>query len=84
MNGVRKGLRLDFVDNGPGIANVELALRDGYTTSTGLGLGLSGVAPTHERVRDRVEGRRWYARECDPMDMSDANDVPDCRPLERR
>jgi serine/threonine-protein kinase RsbT len=42
VNGVRKGLRLDFVDRGPGIANVELALRDGYTTGTGLGLGLSG------------------------------------------
>jgi serine/threonine-protein kinase RsbT len=42
VNGARKGLRLDFVDDGPGIANLELALRDGYTTRTGLGLGLSG------------------------------------------
>ena len=42
MNGARRGLRLDFVDDGPGIANLELALRDGYTTRTGLGLGLSG------------------------------------------
>ena len=42
LNGARRGLRLDFVDDGPGIANLELALRDGYTTSTGLGLGLSG------------------------------------------
>jgi serine/threonine-protein kinase RsbT len=42
VNGARKGLRLDFVDRGPGIANLELALRDGYTTGTGLGLGLSG------------------------------------------
>jgi serine/threonine-protein kinase RsbT len=41
-NGTRRGLRLDFVDTGPGIDNVELALRDGYTTGTGLGLGLSG------------------------------------------
>jgi serine/threonine-protein kinase RsbT len=41
-NGIRKGLRLDFVDTGPGIANIELALRDGYTTGGGLGLGLSG------------------------------------------
>ena len=41
-NGARKGLRLDFTDTGPGIANIELALRDGYTTGTGLGLGLSG------------------------------------------
>ena len=42
VNGGRKGLRLDFVDSGPGIPNIELALRDGYTTGTGLGLGLSG------------------------------------------
>lgn len=42
VDGPRQGLKLDFVDNGPGIANLELALRDGYTTGTGLGLGLSG------------------------------------------
>lgn len=41
--GDRRGLRLTFVDTGPGIADVELALRDGYTTGTGLGLGLSGA-----------------------------------------
>ncbi len=38
----RRGLRLTFEDQGPGIADVELALRDGYTTGGGLGLGLSG------------------------------------------
>jgi serine/threonine-protein kinase RsbT len=42
VNGQRNGLRLDFEDTGPGIPNMELALRDGYTTGTGLGLGLSG------------------------------------------
>ncbi|HEY7426796.1 MAG TPA: anti-sigma regulatory factor [Gemmataceae bacterium] len=40
--GARKGLRLTFEDQGPGIANIELAMRDGYTTGNGLGLGLSG------------------------------------------
>jgi serine/threonine-protein kinase RsbT len=40
--GVRKGLRLTFEDQGPGIVDIELALKDGYTTGTGLGLGLSG------------------------------------------
>lgn len=40
--GIRKGLRLIFEDQGPGIADIELALRDGYTTGSGLGLGLSG------------------------------------------
>jgi serine/threonine-protein kinase RsbT len=40
--GLRKGLRLTFEDSGPGIADVDLALKDGYTTGGGLGLGLSG------------------------------------------
>lgn len=39
----RSGLRLVFEDKGPGIADIELALRDGYTTGTGLGLGLNGA-----------------------------------------
>jgi serine/threonine-protein kinase RsbT len=42
-NGVRRGLRLSFEDKGPGIANVEEALRDGFSTSGGLGFGLSGA-----------------------------------------
>jgi serine/threonine-protein kinase RsbT len=41
--GARRGLRLIFEDNGPGIANIELAMKDGYTTGNGLGLGLSGA-----------------------------------------
>lgn len=40
--GSRKGLRIIFEDQGPGIADIELALRDGYTTGGGLGLGLGG------------------------------------------
>jgi serine/threonine-protein kinase RsbT len=40
--GVRKGLRLVFEDHGPGIADIELALRDGFSTGEGLGLGLGG------------------------------------------
>lgn len=39
----RRGLRLTFEDRGPGIADVALALKDGFTTGTGLGLGLSGA-----------------------------------------
>ena len=38
----RTGLRLSFEDKGPGIPDVELALRDGYTSGSGLGIGLSG------------------------------------------
>jgi serine/threonine-protein kinase RsbT len=36
------GLRLDFEDHGPGIADLELALTDGWTSGGGMGLGLSG------------------------------------------
>ena len=42
-SGARKGVRLTFSDKGPGIEDVERALRDGYTTGGGLGLGLSGA-----------------------------------------
>ncbi|MGH9350131.1 MAG: anti-sigma regulatory factor [Vicinamibacterales bacterium] len=42
-NETRRGLRLTFEDRGPGIADIQLALRDGFTTGTGLGLGLSGA-----------------------------------------
>ncbi len=41
--GGKRGLRLTFEDHGPGIPNIELALRDGYTTGNGLGLGLGGA-----------------------------------------
>jgi len=42
-DGIRRGLRLVFSDNGPGIADITLALKDGYTTGGGLGLGLGGA-----------------------------------------
>ena len=41
--GGRRGLRLTFEDRGPGIPDIELALRDGYTSGGGLGLGLGGA-----------------------------------------
>jgi len=42
QDGLRKGLRLSFEDRGPGIPDVDLALRDGYTSGGGMGLGLGG------------------------------------------
>jgi serine/threonine-protein kinase RsbT len=42
QNGIRRGLRLTFEDQGPGIPDIEQALTDGYTTGKGLGMGLSG------------------------------------------
>ena len=39
----RGGVRIGFVDDGPGIGDIDLALTDGWTTGQGLGLGLSGA-----------------------------------------
>jgi serine/threonine-protein kinase RsbT len=43
QDGSRRGLRLTFEDKGPGIPDVERALKDGYSTGSGLGLGLGGA-----------------------------------------
>jgi len=42
-DGARRGLRLTFEDHGPGIPDIQLALKDGWTSGGGLGLGLSGA-----------------------------------------
>jgi len=42
-NGARHGLRLSFIDHGPGIANLDLALTDGWSSGDGLGMGLTGA-----------------------------------------
>ena len=41
-NGLRRGVRAVFEDHGPGIPDLDLALTDGWSSGTGLGLGLSG------------------------------------------
>jgi len=66
-NGSHLGLELTFEDHGPGIADVELALRDGYTTGSGLGLGLGGARrlanefeiDSHPGEGTRVRIIRW-------------------------
>ena len=50
-NGHKRGLCVSFADQGPGIADLELALKDGYTTGGGMGLGLSGA----KRLADEFE-----------------------------
>ncbi|CAL9366539.1 anti-sigma regulatory factor [Streptomyces sp. enrichment culture] len=56
--GTAPGLRLSFVDSGPGIRNVEQAMTDGYTSGGGLGLGLSGAKRlVHEFLLDTCPGR---------------------------
>ena len=42
-NGLKRGLRLVFTDKGPGIGDIDKALTDGYTTGSGMGLGLGGT-----------------------------------------
>jgi len=60
-DGIRKGVRLTFSDHGPGIVDIDLALKDGYTTGGGLGLGLSGARRLSNefRIESKVgEGTR--------------------------
>jgi serine/threonine-protein kinase RsbT len=57
----RKGLRLTFEDQGPGIPDLDLALKDGWTSGKGLGLGLSGARrlSNHFEIHSKVgEGTR--------------------------
>jgi serine/threonine-protein kinase RsbT len=49
----RRGLKLEFVDNGPGIPDIQRALSDGFTSGSGLGLGLGGA----KRLCDEFEIR---------------------------
>lgn len=61
LNGPRTGLRLSFEDRGPGITDIELAMRDGFTTGSGLGLGLGGakrLVSEFEIVSKSGEGTR--------------------------
>lgn len=50
-NGARHGVSVTFIDRGPGIADVNLALKDGYTSGRGMGLGLGGA----KRLADEFE-----------------------------
>jgi serine/threonine-protein kinase RsbT len=51
IEGGRQGIRVSFEDNGPGIANIDQAMKDGFTTGGGLGLGLGGA----KRLTDEFE-----------------------------
>jgi serine/threonine-protein kinase RsbT len=67
LEGNRRGVRLTFEDQGPGIPNLELALTDGYTTGGGLGMGLGGARrlvnvfeiESHVGKGTRVTIARW-------------------------
>ena len=60
-DGARKGLTLVFSDKGPGIPDIDLAMKDGYTTGGGMGLGLGGAKrlSSEFKIESRVgEGTR--------------------------
>jgi serine/threonine-protein kinase RsbT len=58
LEGFKKGLRLTFKDEGPGIANVDLAMTDGWSSGHGMGLGLSGARRlVNDFELDSVVGR---------------------------
>ena len=57
-NDARRGLRLTFSDKGPGIVDMEQAMKDGFTTGAGLGLGLGGAKRlVNEFLIDSKPGR---------------------------
>jgi serine/threonine-protein kinase RsbT len=57
-NDARRGLRLTFSDEGPGIVDMEQAMKDGFTTGEGLGLGLGGAKRlVNEFLIDSKSGR---------------------------
>ena len=60
-DGAAQGLRLTFVDQGPGIADIELALKDGYTTGGGPRPRPGRREAARQRVRDRVDARQGHA-----------------------
>ncbi len=61
--GRRSGIRLTFEDRGPGIQNVELALTDGYSSGSGMGLGLGGAKRLCDEFElDSVPGRGTRVR----------------------
>jgi serine/threonine-protein kinase RsbT len=66
-DGPRRGIRLEFADEGPGIVDLDRAMQDGYTTGGGLGLGLGGARRLAEEFHidsspgqgTRVKIARW-------------------------
>jgi len=66
-DGPRRGIRLEFADEGPGIADLDRAMQDGFSTGGGLGLGLGGARRLAEEFHidsspgqgTRVRIARW-------------------------
>jgi serine/threonine-protein kinase RsbT len=58
LDGAKVGLRLCFVDQGPGIADISLAMKDGWSSGTGMGMGLPGAKRlVHDFELDTAPGQ---------------------------
>ena len=68
--GSRRGLRLTFSDQGPGIADLERAMTDGYTTGGGLGLGLSGAKRLSSEFAVRSSARPGHGRHAGALEVA--------------
>ena len=66
----RQGLRLTISDHGPGIEDLTLAMKDGWTSGRGFGIGTSGRQTTGERFYDNISARSRDNRNCDEMEMN--------------
>ena len=62
QDGGRRGVRLTFIDQGPGISNIEQAMTDGWTSGGGLGMGLSRGQTSRERLRNRKRAGSGHSR----------------------
>lgn len=70
QSGLRMGLQLQFEDSGPGIANIEQAMTDGFSTAKSLGLGLGGARrlvnefeiSSEPAAGTRITLRQWKRR----------------------
>ena len=69
-DGARQGLRLHFVDEGPGIADLEQAMTDGWTSGTGMGLGLSGAKRLVNEFDIETARRQGHARDDHALEVS--------------
>ena len=85
-NGARRGIRLRFSDKGPGIRMSPLALKDGFTTGAGMGLGLGGSKRLMNEFEIETKAGRRHDRNRHPMEVmaSSSRVIPSARRMPAR